>query len=61
MDLLDYLLMSEGPAIQNLDFLRQLIAETRGDQPMVDMSRLRMLQGYGMGTDALSTQQEDRR
>lgn len=59
MDLLDFL-MTEGPAIQNLDFLRQLIAETRGDQPMVDMAKLRMLQGTGMGTDALTTQQEDR-
>lgn len=52
--------MTEGPAIQNLDYLRQLIAETRGDQPMVDMAKLRMLQGYGMGTDAMTTQQEDR-
>lgn len=59
MDLLDFL-MNEGPAIQNLDFLRQLIAETRGDQPMMDMAKLRMLQGTGMGTDALTTQQEDR-
>lgn len=59
MDLLDFL-MNEGPAIQNLDFLRQLIAETRGDQPMVDMAKLRMFQGTGMGTDAMTTQQEDR-
>jgi hypothetical protein len=45
-------------AIQNLDFLRQLIAETQGDYS--DMAILRMLQGSGMGTDGLTTQQEDR-
>jgi len=50
----------EQAAIQNLDFLRQLIAETRGDIPSMDMLRLRMLQGSGMGTDGLSVQQEDR-
>ena len=48
----------EDLAIQNLDFLRQLIAETRGDY--ADMAVLRMLQGSGMGTDSLTTQQEDR-
>ena len=47
------------PAIQNLDFLRELIAATR-DSEYADMAKLRMLQGTGMGTDALSTQQEDR-
>jgi hypothetical protein len=47
------------PAIQNLDFLRQLIAETRGQPEYADMARLRMLQGTGMGTDALTTQQGD--
>jgi hypothetical protein len=45
-------------AIQNLDFLRQLIAEARQDDPYMDMLRLRMLQGYGVGTDALTTQVE---
>jgi len=45
-------------SIQNLDFLRQLIAETKGDYS--DMAILRMLQGSGMGTDSLTTQQEDR-
>lgn len=46
------------PAIQNLDYLRQLIAELRSSYD--DMERLRMLSGYGMGTDAMTTQQEDR-
>lgn len=52
--------MQDHPALQNLDFLRQLIAELRGDDPYADMASLRMLQGYGMGTDALTTEQEDR-
>lgn len=39
------------PALQNLDYLRQLIAETRAENPYIDMERLRMLQGTGMGTD----------
>lgn len=42
--------MSE-PAIQNLDFLRQLIAEARKDAPQADAERLRMLYGTGMGTE----------
>lgn len=53
-------LMADSPAIQNLDFLRQLIAEARADQPLADAVRLRMLSGTGMGTDSLTTQQEDR-
>lgn len=48
------------PALQNLDFLRQLIAESRIEQAVADMARLRMLQGSGMGTDSLTTEQEDR-
>jgi hypothetical protein len=52
-------LMGEQPAIQNLDFLRQLIAETRGQGNYADMEKLRMLQGTGMGTDGLSTQRGD--
>ena len=51
MNELIYTLM---PAIQNLDFLRQLIAESRADNPYVDMEKLRMLQGSGMGTDAVN-------
>jgi hypothetical protein len=39
------------PAIQNLDFLRQLIAEVRAEDPYVDMEKLRMLYGYGVGTE----------
>jgi hypothetical protein len=46
-------------AIQNLDYLRQLIAESR-ESPYVDMAKLRMLQGSGMGTDAMTNKQEDR-
>lgn len=46
----------QEPAIENLDYLRQLIAEIQSSYD--DMDRLRMLFGTGMGTDAL--QQEDR-
>lgn len=42
------------PAIQNLDFLRELIAAVR-DSEYVDMAKLRMLQGSGMGTDTVNT------
>ena len=49
----------DDPAIQNLDFLRQLIAEIR-DLPQDDAERLRMLYGTGMGTNSLTTQQGDR-
>jgi hypothetical protein len=49
-------LMSDS-AVQNLDFLRQLIAESRQENPYADMAKLRMLQGSGMGTD--SAKQED--
>lgn len=42
--------MSE-PAIQNLDFLRQLIAEARQEVPQEDMERLRMIYGTGLGTE----------
>jgi len=38
-------------AIQNLEYLRQLIAEVRGESPYLDMERLRMLYGYGLGTE----------
>ena len=49
----------DQPAIQNLDFLRELIASVR-DSEYADMAKLRMLQGSGMGTDAMTNQQEDR-
>jgi hypothetical protein len=39
------------PAIQNLEYLRQLIADVRGEVPYLDMLRLRMLQDTGMGVD----------
>ena len=51
--------MGDQPAIQNLDFLRQLIAETRGQPEYADMAKLRMLQGTGMGTDNLTTKKGD--
>lgn len=51
--------LMNDPAIANLDFLRQLIAETRGQDNYADMARLRMVQGTGMGTDALSTERGD--
>lgn len=59
MDYQDLIALMNDPAIQNLDFLRQLIAETRGQPEFADMAKLRMLQGTGMGTDALATQQGD--
>lgn len=52
--------MGDQPAIQNLDFLRQLIAEARNPNTYDDMAPLRMIQGTGMGTDSLTTQQGDR-
>lgn len=51
--------MIEQPSIQNLDYLRQLILEARAAQPL-DEDRLRMLNGYGMGTDAITVRQGDR-
>jgi len=45
--------MDEQAAIQNLDFLRQLIAEARASVPYDDMERLRMIYGMGVGTDAV--------
>ncbi len=45
-------------AIQNLEFLRQLIAETRGDIPLMDMLRLRMLQN-GSGMNAITSTAEE--
>lgn len=57
---MDYLLaLMSDPAIQNLDFLRQLIAETRGQPEYADMAKLRMMQGTGMGTDNLTTKKGD--
>lgn len=53
----ELLILMSDPALQNLDFLRQLIAETRQENPYADMAKLRMLQGSGMGTG--SAKQED--
>lgn len=50
--------MNEHPAMVNLEFLRQLIAELRGDQPMDDLERLRMIYGTGTGTDAVQAGEE---
>jgi hypothetical protein len=42
-------------AIQNLEFLRQLIAEARGEAPFMDMLRLRMIQSGDQGMRATTT------
>ena len=54
MNELIYALMNDQAAIQNLDFLRQLIAETRAQAPAEDMERLRMIYGMGVGTDSVT-------
>ena len=50
--------MNDQAAIQNLDFLRRLIAEARADRPYEDMERLRMLQYQG--APMTTEPQEDR-
>lgn len=45
-------------AIPNLDFIRQLIADARQDVPAMDVETLRMLQGTGMGMDAMTQESE---
>lgn len=47
-------------AIQNLDYIRQLIDAVRAYEQMDDMDRLRMIYGTGVGTDTVSDQQVDR-
>jgi len=47
-------------AIQNLDYIRQLIEAVRAYETMADMERLRMIYGTGTGTDTVADQQEDR-
>jgi hypothetical protein len=59
MDELLYALMNDQAAIQNLDFLRQLIAEARAS-PQADAERLRMLHGYGVGTDQMAQKNGER-
>jgi hypothetical protein len=58
MNDLIYALMNDQAAIQNLDFLRQLIAEARADVPYEDMQRLRMVQYQG--APMTTEPQEDR-
>jgi hypothetical protein len=55
-----YLLMQQA-AIQNpdMEFLRQLIAESRQPIPDEDAARLRMLQGSGMGLDGITVMKGD--
>jgi hypothetical protein len=45
-------------AIQNLDFLRKLIAEVRQEQPFLDALRLRML-GAPVGTGTVNNGEGD--
>lgn len=52
------LYLMNQPAIQNLDFLRQLIRETR-ELPQADMAKLRMIQGTNTGTDSLTVKRGD--
>lgn len=47
-------------AIQNLEYIRQLIEAVRAYESMDDMERLRMIYGTGSGTDAVADQQVDR-
>lgn len=44
----------DDAAIQNLEFLRRLIDEVRGDTPIMDMLRLRMLQQGDTGMRAIT-------
>jgi len=53
-------MQNQTAAIQNLDFLRQLITEARGKEESGDNKGLRMLRNTGMGTDAMTNQQPDR-
>lgn len=48
----------DDSAIQNLDYLRELIALVRAGSQMEDMARLRMIYGTGTGTDSVT--EEDR-
>ena len=47
-------------AIPNLEYLRQLINEVRQAEPQMDAERLRMLHGYGVGTDSMTNKQGER-
>ena len=41
-------------AIQNLDYIRELIDAVRSYEQMDDMERLRMIYGTGVGTDTVT-------
>lgn len=41
-------------AIQNLDYIRELIDAVRAYEQMDDMERLRMIYGQGVGTDTVA-------
>jgi len=43
-------------AIENLDFIRQLIEELRREIPARDMERLRMVKDTGMGTGTVENE-----
>ena len=47
-------------AITNLDYLRRLIQEVRRPNPQMDAEKLRMLHGYGVGTDSMTNKQGER-
>jgi hypothetical protein len=50
-----------GPAaVQNLEYLRQLIAEARAAKPEQDVARLRMVRDGNLGINALTTTRGDR-
>ena len=53
-------MQNQTSAIQNLDFLRQLITEARDKDESGDDQKLRMLRNTGVGTDAITNKQEDR-
>ena len=53
-------MQNQTSAIQNLDFLRQLITEARDKDESGDDQGLRMLRNTGMGTDAMTNQHPDR-
>lgn len=46
-------------AIQNLDYLRELISAARAEEAFRDAERLRMLQ-YGLGMNNITAGQDDR-
>lgn len=43
-----------------MDYIRQLIKAVRADRPSKDSVQVRMLQGYGVGTDRMTNKQGER-